>query len=600
MRHPFRVLPILGAFLLVSALFGAAVPAAVGQQATATPTPVQRSGGRFEENDPLLIYAGTWTTVTEARASGGALRRSAQEGATVQLTFPGPNVRWITTRGPDRGIARVFVNDEDKGTVDLYAAAEQFGVEFSYGGLDETKSHTIVLEVTGQRSGAATGSNVDLDSFIAVGAVAPEPLRFENTDPAVFYDRRWDLTPAARASGGSVHRSDQPNATSSLRFSGPSVTWITSRGPTRGIAEVYIDDRLVDPVDLFAAAEQFGVEQTYTGLAAGDHVIRIEATGRRSGGSSQSGVDVDAFVVFGAPVAPAPTPTAAAATPTATATVPAAVATATVAAATAVPQPTAGPIPPAPPGVRDQRYFIQTNFRVDNDQFWDYFNARGGVSTFGFPISRTFTFIGCTTQFFQRQLMQQCPGTGVRTMNLLDPELMPYNQINFSSFPAHDPNVAGAAPAPGTPNYGSAVLGHIRSVAPDTFQNLPVRYFTTFVSTVPGSDPQRDPDFAALVNLEVWGFPTSGPAFDPANGDFVYQRFQRGIMHFRASTGTTEGILLADYFKSIITGRNLPPDLAAQAAGSPYVAQYCPGAPNWICRPVQLRDTDLTFAFEPQ
>ena len=123
---------------------------------------------------------------------------------------------------------------------------------------------------------------------------------------------------------------------------------------------------------------------------------------------------------------------------------------------------------------------------------------------------------------------------------------------------------------------------------------------TSFVSTVPGTDPQRDPDFAALVNLEVWGFPTSNPAPDPANGQFIYQRFQRGIMHYRANTGTTEGILLADYFKSIVTGKNLPPDLAAQAAGSPYMAQYCPGTPNWICRPVQLRDTDLTFAFEPQ
>ncbi|HET7769277.1 MAG TPA: hypothetical protein VFN74_10935, partial [Chloroflexota bacterium] len=435
--------------------------------------------------------------------------------------------------------------------------------------------------------------------FIVAGAVAPEPLRFENTDPSVFYDRRWDLVTESRASGGSVHRSDQNNATASLRFSGTQVTWITSRGPSRGIAEVYIDDALVDTVDLFQANEQVGVEQTYVGLADREHVIRIEATGRRSGGANQSFVDVDAFVVFGAPTMPVATPTPG---PTATATV-AAQPTATVAGptATVAPQPTApAVVPTAPPGVRDQRYFVQTSFRIDNDEFWNYFNARGGVSTFGFPISRTFMFLGCTTQFFQRQLMQQCPGTGVRTMNLLDPELMPYNQINFSSFPAHDPNVAGAAPGPGTPSYGSAVLDHIRRVSPDTVGGQNVRFFTTFVSTVPGTDPQRDPDFAALVNLEVWGFPTSNPAPDPGNGEFIYQRFQRGIMHFRANTGTTEGILLADYFKSIVTGRNMPPDLAAQAAGSPYVAQYCPGAPNWICRPVQLQDTDLTFAFEAQ
>lgn len=591
MRHLIRTLPILGALFLVAGLFGSAVPAAQGQQATATP--VLRSGGRFEENDPLLIYSGSWATINDSRASGGSYRRSAEAGASVQLTFPGPNIRWITTKGPDRGTAQVFVDDADKGTVDLYAAAEQFGVEFSWGGLDDTKGHTVRIVVTGQRSGASTGSNVDVDSFIAAGATAPEPLRFEDTDPSVFYDKRWDTVTDSRASGGTVHRSDQRNATASLRFCGTSVTWITAKGPTRGIAQVFVDDQLKDTVDLYAANEQFGVEMKYEGLADATHTIRIDVSAQHSGASRDNFVDVDAFVVFCAQATPVPTATAA---PTATAT-PAPQATAAPS-ATAVP--TAAVVPTAPAATHDQRYFIQTSFRIDNDQFWDYFNARGGVATFGFPISRTFTYIGCTTQFFQRQLMQQCPGTGVRTMNLLDPDLMPYNQINFSTFPAHDPNVAGGAPAPGTPSYGTAVLDYIRRVAPDSFQGQAVRFFTTFVTTVPGVDPQRDPDFAALVNLEVWGFPTSNPAPDPANGQFIYQRFQRGIMHFRANTGTTEGILLADYFKSIITGKNLPPDLAAQAAASPYTSQYCPGAPNWICRPVQLRDTDLTFAFEPQ
>ena len=45
---------------------------------------------------------------------------------------------------------------------------------------------------------------------------------------------------------------------------------------------------------------------------------------------------------------------------------------------------------------------------MTRDPFWTSFDARGGVNIFGFPVSRTFTFLGCTTQFFQRQLMQQC------------------------------------------------------------------------------------------------------------------------------------------------------------------------------------------------
>jgi hypothetical protein len=160
--------------------------------------------------------------------------------------------------------------------------------------------------------------------------------------------------------------------------------------------------------------------------------------------------------------------------------------------------------------------------------------------------------------------------------------------------------VVEGAPAPGTPTYGEAVLRHVQATAPDTFEGLPVGFFVTFVGTVPGADPASFPDEAALISLQVWGFPTSAPAFDPNNHAFVYQRFERGIMHYDDSARVTRGILLADYFKSILTGRDLTPDLAAQATGSRFLAQYCPGRPQWVCRPAELPGTDLTLAFEPQ
>jgi hypothetical protein len=550
---------------------------------------VERPGGRFEENDTLLLYSGAWNTVNDSRASGGTLRRANQTDAAVQLTFPGPNVRWITTKGPDRGIARIFVDDQDTGTVDLYAPSEQFQQEIARGGLNGDTSHTVRIVVTGQRNGASSGTNVDLDSFVVAGASAPTPLRFENTDPALLYSGTWSTLAAASASGGSVHRAEQASAAVQFTFGGTSVTWITTRGPNRGVARVLIDGSPQAPVDLYAAAEEFGLNITYSGLPDATHTIRVEVTGTHSGPSTGSVVDIDAFVAFGGPATPVPTPTSGVTgTPTPTATV--------VLSAT----PTFAPTQSPPPAAHDDRYFPQTAFRIDYDPFWSYFNARGSVDAFGYPVSRTFQFLGCVTQFFQRQLMQQCGNGPVQLMNLLDPDLMPYNQINFSTFPAHDPAVAGGAPGPGTPNYGRAVLDYVRATAPDVFEGLPVRFYSTFVSTVPGVDPAAAPDMAALVNLEIWGFPTSRPQYDPANRGFVYQRFQRGIMHFDFASGATRGILLSDYFKSLITGRNLPADLASQAVNSRFRSQYCPGATGWVCRPAQLPGTDLTFAFEPQ
>jgi hypothetical protein len=45
------------------------------------------------------------------------------------------------------------------------------------------------------------------------------------------------------------------------------------------------------------------------------------------------------------------------------------------------------------------------------------------------------------------------------------------------------------------------------------------------------------------------------PAPDPNNASCIYQRFQRGIVHFIQGTGT-ESILVADYLKSMLVNQN--------------------------------------------
>jgi len=269
---------------------------------------------------------------------------------------------------------------------------------------------------------------------------------------------------------------------------------------------------------------------------------------------------------------------------------------------TATAMPTGVPTPvPAP---HDARYFSATGFRIDNDVFWDYFNRRGGINSFGYPVSRTFTFLGFTTQFFQRAIVQLGPGGAARTMNMLDPGLMPYTKINGSTFPAPDAALATSAPVPGTADYGTGVQEFIVKYAPNQFEGMNVNFYTAFQNTVKLEDayPQGggNPALLPLLNLELWGVPTSKPSYDPNNRSFVYLRFQRGIMHYDASNGATQGLLLADYLKSIITGLNLPADLDLQASGSQFYHQYNQSRPSWVDRPDQLPGTDLTFAFERQ
>jgi hypothetical protein len=251
-------------------------------------------------------------------------------------------------------------------------------------------------------------------------------------------------------------------------------------------------------------------------------------------------------------------------------------------AGTATPLPTATP-QPAPAVAHDQQYYAQTGFRID-DSMIQFFQSRGAVPTFGYPVSRVFTFLGCPVQMFQRLIIQMCQGQGPALINMLDPEIFPYTRVNGSVFPSPDNQLKAQTPAVGTAEYAN-IIPFIQSVVPDTYNGQPVNFWQAF-STKGG--------------LEVFGAPISHPQPDPTNANFIYQRFQRLILHYRAGIGT-ESLLLADYLKQIMLGPNapnLPQDLQQQASSSRYYSQYCRGATRWICRPDQLPGSDLTFAFE--
>jgi hypothetical protein len=246
----------------------------------------------------------------------------------------------------------------------------------------------------------------------------------------------------------------------------------------------------------------------------------------------------------------------------------------------------------------DNRYFSQTGFRIDNDVIWDYFNRRGGVPEFGYPTSRTFLFQGFMVQFFQRQIVQINPSNGqARLLNILDAGLLPFTNFNGSVFPAADSALVASAPSP---TDQPATLAWVKQHAPDTFNGTSVNFYQTFANTVSAQTAFPNGGDANLlpgIDLEMWGIPTSAPQYDPTNHNFVYLRFQRGIMHFDAGCNCTQGILLADYLKSILTGQNLPPDVDSESRTGPFYKQYDPSMPQSVHNPSLLPNTGMTNAF---
>src|SRR5687767_11953648 len=121
----------------------------------------------------------------------------------------------------------------------------------------------------------------------------------------------------------------------------------------------------------------------------------------------------------------------------------------------------------------DPRFFAETGYRIANDDFWKFFQGRGGTRTFGLPTSREMRFKGFTVQFFQRGVMQ-IGANGVETLNLLEEGLLPYTTMNGSTFPAVDSEMIKAAPSPNDAAYSSKIVEFVKENAPDSWEGLPV------------------------------------------------------------------------------------------------------------------------------
>jgi len=206
-------------------------------------------------------------------ASGSTYRASKVKNDKVSFKFKGALVTWVTRKGPDQGKTRVVIDGVSRGTIDLFSPTVQWKVPLAFGGLANV-NHTLVIQVLGTKNASATDTNVTVDA-----------LKY-NT---------WTCRGNTRASGGSYGFNVSMGAMVSLSFNGPSLSWITARGPSYGKAQVLIDGVNQGTIDLYAGKQQWDVVKTYSGLSAGWHTIQIKVLGTKNAASKGRTVVVDAF-----------------------------------------------------------------------------------------------------------------------------------------------------------------------------------------------------------------------------------------------------------------------------------------------------------------
>jgi hypothetical protein len=252
----------------------------------------------LQDTDPDISYSAGWSGGDISKPwSGGSATTATTPGARATVRFNGTGINWIGYRGPEGGIARVYVDGGLAGEIDTYAPSPRIqDTLYRTSGLPDG-GHTLTIEATGNKNGASTGTLVLIDAF----DVTMPGTRYQETHQSVAYGGAWTHGNLNRTwSEGTVAASDAEGARATFAFTGTAVSWIGCRKSTTGIARVYLDGTFVAEIDTFAPEPKEGYQTTVlslTGLAAGSHALTIEATGRRNPAAVSAYVVVDAFDV---------------------------------------------------------------------------------------------------------------------------------------------------------------------------------------------------------------------------------------------------------------------------------------------------------------
>jgi YD repeat-containing protein len=132
---------------------------------------------RYEESSSDILYESSpevdswdWQTHKDSELSGQFEKYTYTQGNSFTLTFTGTSVSLISTKGPNKGIAEIYVDGEYEQDVDLYSPTIDIYQAPVYTNDNLLLGvHSIKVVCSGQKNFAADDCAVGIDYFDVVG-----------------------------------------------------------------------------------------------------------------------------------------------------------------------------------------------------------------------------------------------------------------------------------------------------------------------------------------------------------------------------------------------------------------------------------------------
>jgi hypothetical protein len=220
----------------------------------------------------------------EVQQEGGAWRALPAEAALAEIPAGG-DLRAAATRALlRRGVRYLLVSPTSFAANDFAEEPSAWGVRLA----GESGGLRLYLLDAGIPDIQAPAPPAD-----AVSAGT-----YDDADPHLHFRSAWTRdTQFPEPWQHSVTYSNIPGASASLAFTGSAITYLYTRAKNRGVAEIWIDGRLRDSLDLYSASTAWRSRTRYDQLGPGPHLIQIRVSGRRNALADDDFVDVDALIV---------------------------------------------------------------------------------------------------------------------------------------------------------------------------------------------------------------------------------------------------------------------------------------------------------------
>ncbi|PUB24778.1 carbohydrate binding protein with CBMX2 domain [Promicromonospora sp. AC04] len=278
----------------------------------------------LNDNDPGIVYTGSWNTSTGRTFGdyGDDVHYTESNDDAFEYTFVGTGIDYVTEKDSSQGDVDIYIDGELKETVDtslepgedrqaqqvVYSISDLPSGSHTIRGVKKSGDYMLVDRLNVRQESLLDPDTAAFDKAPAAQAdVAVELLRDAGELVGVSVDgaeldegtaygidgnvvtiRKEYLAtlPVGEAAidfrfrgdhHDDVHHTSEDGAAVGLTFRGTGVEWVTALGPDQGEADVFVDGRLVERVDLSADTRRTAQPVfAATGLGDKEHTLRIE------------------------------------------------------------------------------------------------------------------------------------------------------------------------------------------------------------------------------------------------------------------------------------------------------------------------------------